>query len=97
MRTSRKKVEDILNVISTSDKRYRLVWTEILSEHSSSFKYWIVEDVPTYTTIDFKTGNIVTKNYQTGWRYSRTILQPVSLKKAYKYAVELLEESISQM
>lgn len=86
-RVSRKKVQDILTVISDKQTEYRLITHQMLGDRKDYwYQYSIIKD--TYE---------IDKNYVTITRRgnridSEFIIKSVTLKEAYEKAIELLKD-----
>lgn len=89
-RTSRKQVEKILECLSHRETGYQLIPHSFCGKDNYYYKYSIgrYSRQPEYTDVF---GRVIT---WTSWKYEETILEFVSLKKAYEYASNMLSESL---
>lgn len=85
-RTSRKQVEKILDSLTYRDTGYQLITHEFCGKYKYSICRYSRE--PQYTD---HWGRVI---IWTEWKYEETLLDCVSLKKAYEYASNMLSESL---
>lgn len=83
-RTSRKEVEKILEVISTKELKYELIYHEFIGR----WKYSIC----TYTREPKLVDHWGYVYSYTNWEYKETVLGMTTLKNTYDFAVELLHK-----
>jgi len=87
MRISRKRVENILSVLSDNDKRYRLITHENLGDRKSVYyTYSVVIDKPVMSE-----HNYYVKSYNMA---IEKVVSNKTLKEIYEIVFQIMEETI---
>lgn len=95
LRISRKRVQNLLDIISNESEKLELVAHQHLNRKNYWYSYSIILKEPKYTDFTVEDGElkVVTRDYPTGWKYKETLLENTSLKEAYNFAYELFEKN----
>ena len=97
-RTSRKQVERICEACSDNNIKYELIISQQLGDRQDYwYTYGIKTMIPKYTQVNFRTGEIETKSYQTGWQYSETLVEGKSLKDVYQFMMNLMDAQLEEI